>query len=323
MEEGPTQFNNTNLGHFGKIPAGTKYVKKRDWKGQNAGWYIQEKIDGSQLTFCVPVKGKPRFFNRGKEKVAPYPTVFLRTVTALTNHLTSLYVDSDLIFHGEAVGSPKHNVTVYERVPRFAYVLFGVQRGATYLGLTEARKIARRYGLEFAAVIYENSDDNVHPADKIAEIMNPEQGQLDSFLGGKAEGIVLKHPTYVNRKGKTSVSKFKFVYPQFKEVHRKKQAKHAQTPDEFLSDLVSWFHTEAWMRKAAFRLRDNEQIDLACTDIKQRKRDGKRVQREMARDIREECETLLREELWQFLGPWIIQRVVEGAHLEYADGFIE
>lgn len=311
MEEGQKPVS------FGKIPSGTKAVKKRDWSGDNARWYIQEKVDGSQLSFCLDAfTGELRFFNRGKEKVAPYQKVFLRTITALQARLKNVDVDPDLVFHGEAVGSRKHNVTVYQRVPRYGFVLFGAQRGTEYLNLDELRKVATRYDLELVHVIYENKDENLNPYEKISKLM---ETRIESALGGEAEGLVLKHPAFVKPNGAISTSKFKFVYPQFKEVHRKKQKKAVSTPEDFLHDLVSWFNQDAWMSKAVFRLRDNGVIDPDCKDEEQRRRDRVRVQREMARDITEECADLLREELWQFFGPLVVKRVVKGAVEKYAE----
>jgi len=312
MEEGPKRVT------FGKIPAGTKTVKKRDWTGDNAAWYLQEKVDGSQLSFCVDnVTGLLRFFNRGKEKTAPYQKVFLRTITALRHRLErDCDIDTDLVFHGEAIGARKHNVTVYDRVPRYGFVLFGVQRGHEYLGLKEAKEIAAEYDLEFAQIVYENDDESVNPHDKVAAIM---ETRIQSALGGEAEGIVLKHHSFTKPDGKTATCKFKFVYPEFKEVHRKKQKKVVTTTEDFLDDLVSWFNRDAWMSKAVFRLRDNGVIDPDCKDEEQRRRNGVRVQREMARDILEECESLLREELWAHFGPLIVKRVVEGAAEKYAE----
>jgi hypothetical protein len=300
---------------FGKIRSGKEADKNRDWMGDNAHWYIQEKMDGSQLSFCFDATSDClRFFNRGKEKNAPYQKIFLRTITALTKRLKN--VEVDLVFHGEAIGSLKHNVSIYKRVPRYGFVLFGVQRNGEYLDCGELRKVAIKYDLELAQIIYENDgDETVNPCDKISTLMDT---RIESQLGGDAEGLVLKHHRFTNPKGKMVTCKVKYVYSEFKEVHRKKQqTKVVLTPDIFLCDLGSWFNQDAWMSKAVFRLRDNDKIDPQCEDLQQRKRDGVRVEREMIRDITEECEDMLREELWQYFGPLVIKRVVNGASEKY------
>ena len=218
------------------------------------------------------------------------------------------------MFHGEAIGSRQHNVLTYGRTPRFGFVLFGAERGGEHLTPSELTDVAEEAGLELAPIIYQNTDESVDPKAKIEELM---QGRLQSFLGGDAEGLVLKHLSYTKPNGRVCASKFKFVYSEFQEVHRKKRTKHAETVDGFLEGLVAWFPLQPRLSKAAFRLRDNGKIDIESEDAETRRRNGVRVQRELRRDLEDECEQLIRDELWTFLGKRILDAAVKGAVEEY------
>ena len=213
------------------------------------------------------------------------------------------------MFHGEAIGSRQHNVLTYGRVPRYGFVLFGAERNNKHLTPSELTELANETDLELAPIIYVNKNESVDPREKIEELM---QERLQSFLGGDAEGMVLKHSSYTKPNGTVCASKFKFVYPEFQEVHRKKR-----TIDGFLEGLVTWFPLQPRLSKAAFRLRDNGKIDIDSDDPETRRRNGVRVQRELRRDLEEECEQLIRDELWAFFGKRILDAAVKGAEKEY------
>ena len=294
---------------FGRIPSGHK--TKRDWTGDNANWYIQEKVDGSQFSFYNDGKTL-RFFNRGKKKLPPYAGPFKRTANALSH----LDFPTGVVFHGEAIGSRQHNVLTYGRMPRYGFVLFGAERDNKHLTPSELTKLAKETDLELAPIIYVNKDESVDPYEKICELM---QERLQSFLGGDAEGMVLKHLSYTNSKGEVCASKFKFVYPKFQEVHKNKRTKHVETVDGFLEGLVTWFPLQPRLSKAAFRLRDNGKIDIDSDDPETRRRNGTRVKRELRRDLEKECEQLIKDELWVFFSKRILDAAVEGAVEEYVN----
>jgi len=304
---------------FGKIPSGTG-KSSRDWKtGTNYEWYIQEKVDGSQLSFRYdPRVLHLRFFNRGKEKHEPYPSTFLPAISALQYHFEHQLPDSNLVFHGEAICKVRHNVATYERVPRYCFVLFSVQdlNSGDYIPLLDLESVAKRLNLELAPIWFFNRTPENDPNIEVDTLMsNPPL----SFLGGEPEGCVLKHLHYVKRNGQTVASKFKFVSDRFKERHATRSKIEVTSPDQFIESLVQWYPLKPRLRKAIFRLRDREEIQIDTTDKEQRQIDAQKVTREMKRDWLDEEEELLKNHIWRHFKPYILKKITSGGFSSYVD----
>jgi len=291
--------------------------KLRVWGERNKDWWIEEKIDGSQLSFRLH-QDRLVFYNRGNEINADAPGwVFEAAISALSTlkpHLTR-----NVVYHGECVTKPKHNVVRYGRVPRLYFVLFDVQYVAdgTYASRSVMELHASELGLECVPVLYANEDPAIQPgakADELIAAMTPGC----SLLGGEdmPEGAVIKHHKFVrSENGKTVASKIKVVRDAFKEEHRRpKKNKDTAVPqtltaDESLERIMSWFPKEARWQKAKQRLRDQGKI---TGDEENSVKERGAIRDEARRDFKEECKDTLKSLLWAEFGQRLTQAVTDG-----------
>jgi hypothetical protein len=246
------------------------------WGGNNKGWVLQEKIDGSQLSFYVNDEGKLQFFNKGKE-IQRKNRVFSKSVTMLENIVERF--DAGLIYHGESVSTKTHNTAIYDRTPTYYFILYDVQykESKEYMSHNDSTAEAHRIGLEHVPAVYCNDDETMAPAVKVYEIVSlMETGEVSSFLGGFCEGVVLKLHNFTDNNGKVFATKRKFVTNKFKERHSiKKPKKIGTTKLEFLEELGSMFAVEPRFFKSYQHLRDQdllggsneEKLELICTEL--------------------------------------------------------
>ena len=75
----------------------------RDWSdNENYKYYIEEKIDGSQLSIMVNVDGSLSFYN--KNKTAGMNNAFEKAITMLTfKYNNKNILNPDYMYHGESV----------------------------------------------------------------------------------------------------------------------------------------------------------------------------------------------------------------------------
>jgi len=222
----------------------------------NDKYYIEEKIDGSQLGFMLN-NNELCIFNRKKVLTEP-SGIYDKQLLMLP--LIKDKLENDLIYFGEAINSLKTNVVVYQRIPKFYFILYDIyslidKRWFTYC---EKKNCADKIGLECVPLLYEEINDANADAnsayDKCLEFIKKiENGELESYLGGVPEGVVIKR----------SGAKFKMVSNQFKERHVKKQKKIVWLISDFLKYVGEQFNTEARFQKAYQHLReDGIQITL-------------------------------------------------------------
>src|SRR3990167_11221944 len=89
---------------------------------------IQEKIDGSQFSFCVTEEGEVLVRSKGQVINAEAPTsMFKRAVGTVLSLKGSLH--PAWTYRGEVLDKPKHNVLAYDRVPHGNVILFDINDG--------------------------------------------------------------------------------------------------------------------------------------------------------------------------------------------------
>lgn len=274
---------------------------------ENHRWYLEEKIDGSQLSMRLSrdIDHELVFTCRNK-KVNPGSEPFRKACEMLLTLKNRLY--ENFVYHGEAVCKPRHNVIQYKRVPRFYFVCYDIYNATEkrYLSPEEKIEECNRIGLEHAPILYYNDDRQQCPYSWAAiHIESIEQGRIQSLLGGMPEGVVLKHHHFYNKKGKYSAVKLKMVSEEFQERHRHKQPKQAISCDDFVAELGKSFATPARFHKAVQHLRES-----GTTEIIQRQ-----VERELDSDFSKEYEEEMKVYLWQELGPLLKQHARTGLKL--------
>ena len=165
----------------------------------NHRWYIEEKVDGSQLSFVVSDEGQPTFYNKGST-INPTNKVFVKTINMITTLASKKIFNPTYVYHGEAVCSSRHNVVQYERYPKYYFILFDIQTSTGLLYPNEKRIEAERIGLEVVPTFIWNTDPERSPYTVCQEFLdNIVAGKVTSILGGRPEGIVLKHHNFISR----------------------------------------------------------------------------------------------------------------------------
>jgi hypothetical protein len=207
--------------------------------------YIEEKIDGSQLAFFLESE-QIVFMNKNKV-MAPNCSVYDRAMITLP--IIKDKLNPNFIYYGEYVKSPKANVVIYKRIPKYYFILYDIysMNEKKWFGCVEKKIEAERVGLECVPVLYIGDGTDIY---QICEnlINKIENGKIQSCLGGIPEGIVVK------RAG----AKFKMVSTAFKERHSKKQQKHIWKINDFLKSLAEQFNVGPRFQKAYQHLSEDE-----------------------------------------------------------------
>lgn len=266
---------------------------QREWKGPNAFWYIQEKIDGSQMSFGF-VGDTLSFFNKGKI-IKSGNKIFNKAMMMISEIQNKL--DSTLIYHCEVVQKKKHSTVLYNRTPEYYIILYDLQEkseGGRFFSYKKLIKEAERVGLECTQVLYDNkiekSDESpISIGSKL--ISEIENGNIQSCLGGTPEGIVIKHNNFYDENLKRTLPlKYKMVTSKFREEIGLKQKK--QISDNFLENLGLNYNVVARFRKAVYRLRDSETLSENKTE------NLDKLIAELDCDFDKEYENIIKSYLW-------------------------
>ncbi len=295
---------------FGSIPG--KQTVNGEWTGPNAFWYIEEKVDGSQLSFAKK-DGILFFANRGTYIKQPPPWLFAGAMIMLST-LTSL-IPEGYVFHGECVSKLKHNVCKYGRVPKYQFILFGVKEGDRTLDRSEVETVAKEIGLECVQLLWQNDVETTQPAHVVDLILRGiEVGAFVSMLGGdKPEGIVFKHYARVkkNNNKKTTATQIKVVRKEFKEKHAAGGGERPvpTTQEEKIAFIMSHYSREVRWQKATHRLRDRGVITGEPENaIKERGQ----IMAEARLDFEKEEAKHLKDMLWAMYGQMLVQSITDG-----------
>lgn len=236
----------------------------RSWSDDNNyKYYIEEKIDGSQLSILCEENGSISFYNKNKLLNENNPT-FMKSICMLKYTFNNQNIlNQNYIYHGESICKLKHNVIVYDRTPKYYFICYDIFDivNKNYLS-PELKKIELdRVGIECTRILFYNDDVTVNPYEKCKDLINQiESNMIGSCLGGSMEGIVLKHHAF-NHKNRIIATKLKYVTKNFKERHQIKQSRVELSPDDFLKYLGQSFCTEARFHKSYQHLVEQEQID--------------------------------------------------------------
>jgi len=247
-----------------KYPSVDKWSSS--WKNKESleVLWLTEKMDGSQWTAEVSADGSKTICGcRGKVKwVDDYS--FTKAIEAWNAPAFRALLNRDYIYHGECIQKPRHNVVVYDRIPKRYVILFDIQRRSdkAFLNPEEVAVEAARLGIESAPIIarIDLCDDmycvagrpsrRADAAHKVAKMYMNDivEGRLESCLGGVPEGLVMKP------------SRLKLVTEGFKEKQHKGCGRSKSsaffTPTEALEWIGSCYDTPGRIRKGVAHLRD-------------------------------------------------------------------
>lgn len=268
---------------------------------------VQEKVDGSQISFGVNLEGNLMIRSRGgpvawntQDKLFA-PAV--AAIVAVRNRLTPGHV-----FRGEAVTRPRHNALAYGRVPAGYIALFDHQGSCGAYSAPEALAgWGRELGFDVVPTYFHGALTDLGV---VAEWL-----QKDSFLGGcKIEGVVIKNYALAHAGAEHFAGKV--VSEAFKE--KRSAGRPSPLGKDSPETIAEVYRTEARWNKAAQHLREAGVLTDTPADIgKLVKEVQEDVEKEHGAEIRDALYALYRKNLMSTfvkgLPEWYKRRLMENA----------
>jgi hypothetical protein len=256
---------------------------------------VQEKVDGSQISFCVDDEGL-HFRSKSKQFDPGEQDRMFDILVESVEGKASLMVPG-WIYRGEYLRKKKHNTLVYDRVPEGHVVLFDIEVGEQkFVPWVALESYARDLGLEPVPRLYEGRVESFDQLEKLLE--------TQSFLGGTpVEGVVVKNYTRYGRDGKSLMGKF--VSEKFKERHTKNWKLRNPSGSDIRFMIGHELQTEARWEKAIQHLRDRGELLNAPQDIGP-------LMREVNVDVLEEERETIMEALFKWAWRDISRAITRG-----------
>jgi hypothetical protein len=265
---------------------------------------IQEKIDGSQISFGM-INGRLEFRSHRAEIYREAPGMFALGVEAIM--LLSGSLRPGWIYRGEFLAKPKHNGLTYDRVPEKHVILYDITTGVeTYLEPAALHREAARLGLECVPLL-DHLPDGVLTVEGLTRLLD-----TTSILGGaKIEGIVIKnYHRFSEQDGKVLMGKY--VSEKLKELNKESWKAGNPQQGDILTGLVTMLATERRWAKAVEARRDSGQLEYAPQDI------GPLIHAVQA-DVEKECEAEIKAALFKWAWPQVKRRVTGGLPAWYKE----
>ncbi len=254
----------------------------------SGGCWVQEKLDGSQISFGVDMSGELHAYSRGGKIDLNTPQKLFAPAIA---HLKTKqeYMIPGYVYRGECISSPRHNRITYDRMPKGFVVLWDVCNDyGAYIPPSMISRYADAIGVETA----NHYGYGVWDVGGLEEILFSCQSQL----GGMIEGVVLKS---YDEEGPPRTAKF--VSEKFKEVVNVRPKVYGLD----LSEIGSWYGTESRWLKAIQHLLESGELTDSPADIGP-------IIKEVHRDLLEECEREMKELVWAQAWPELRKHLVKG-----------
>ena len=254
---------------------------------------VEEKVDGSQFSFCFQADGSTLMRSKGAIVHAGEGGMFEEA-----SHIEADW-RQDLVgyvFRCEYLRKPHHNVLIYGRVPAAHLAVFDVEApDGTFLDWDNKREAAAMLGLEVVPRLFEG----MVTLDVMQRLLDTE-----SFLGAtKIEGVVIKPIGYNLWGTDKKVLMGKYVSEGFKEKHAK-EWKGEHKPD-ILGQLVATYRCEQRWQKAAQHLLEAGRLEGSPRDIGA-------LLKEVIADIEKEETEEIKAKLFQWAWPQIRKQLTHG-----------
>jgi hypothetical protein len=257
---------------------------------------ISEKIDGSQFSWGK-IKGQLYCRSKGAIQELDCPDKLFSLAVDYIKIIANKLPD-DIIFYGEYLQKPHHNVLSYERTPKNNIILFGAcKMDKTFI--EDYKQYANLLDLETVPIIFKGKISNF---DELKILL-----QTVSILGkSKVEGLVIKNYKKDLMLGGQIIPLMcgKYVSEEFKEVHKSNWSREHTGKGKW-DVYKDSFQTEARWLKAIFYLRDSGKLDNSPKDI------GNLMKR-VNIDIEEEEKENIKDFLWKEFGREILKHSTRG-----------
>ena len=244
---------------------------------------VTEKIDGSQISFGT-INDELSIRSSGAD-IYPEspPKMFEIAVKQILKRKDIL--KEGYIYRGEYLNKPKHNTLSYERVPKDNIILFDIDKNGlcNYLSYEEVAEEATTIGFEVVPLLYKGF--------ATVDILKSFIG-TKSILGGQnIEGVVAKNYSMFTRDKKVAMAKI--VDTTFQEKHQKSWCKDNPARTDIINQIVETYRTEARWQKALQHLAELDKLEGKPRDI------GNLIA-EVKRDVKDECEEEIKEQLFKY-----------------------
>ena len=260
---------------------------------------VQEKVDGSQISFGIDGNGKLSMRSKNKEIDVENPDGMFRTAIEFVVKYQSV-LHPNWVYRGEYLLKPKHNTLEYYRVPHNHIILFDICNGLeSYLPYSDLCIEAKRIGLEvvplFAEGVFTEANILAHKDIWLSR---------ESILGGtKVEGVVIKNYNVFTPDKKVAMAKI--VRTEFKEQNNTNWKSEHPTSQEIVQRLIDTYRTEARWQKAVQHLRDSGELQGEMKDIPL-------LMKEVSSDVLKECKDEIVEQLFAYAWPKISKGITRG-----------
>ena len=265
---------------------------------------IQEKIDGSQLSFGV-FGGEYKARSKGAvlQVLAP-EKMFIKGVEATR----ALPLHDGWTYRGEYLEKPKHNTLAYDRIPAQHVMLFDINTGhEEYLLYDDMLEEAARLGLECVPQMFDGMLEDVTT---LRELLG-----TASVLGGtKVEGVVVKSLSLYAPDKKRLMGKF--VSEAFKEAHDASWKERNPGGRDVQAVLAEKYRTTARWSKAVQHLRERGELEGSPRDIGP-------LLKEVNEDILKECSDEIRNALFKWAWPTVARGSTRGLPEWYKERLME
>ena len=269
---------------------------------------VQEKVDGSQFSFgVVPDKrmegatDRLAIRSRGAD-IDPDgpPKMFAAGVETVKALFEAGKLVPGMIYRGEYLEKPKHNVLAYDRVPKGHVILFDIEgpRDQEFATTRLLHEAADYLGLERVPTIFEGAG-----TDLTLEIFKQEMESLSILGGQKVEGVVIKAYGRYGIDGKTIMGKH--VSEAYKEVHAGEWKAANPGGRDVIALLIAELRTPARWEKAIQHLREANALQDAPQDIGP-------LLKEINSDVIAECEALIKDRLFKWAWKDVARGIITG-----------
>ena len=268
---------------------------------------VQEKIDGSQISFGV-LDGELSIRSRRQEIHIGEKSMFglaIQYIQSIESELTPEYK-----YRGEFLAKPKHNTLCYDRVPENHIILYDIDKGdQDYMNSAELENEANRIGLECVPFLAHWVEKPT--IEKLQEITNQK-----SILGNVImEGVVIKnYDRYDEQTKKTLMGKY--VSEAFREKHTGDWKKRNPGQIDVIMKIIEEYSTEARWMKAVQHLKEEGKIKGEVQDIGI-------LLKEVSVDILNEDGEQIKERLMKYFWKKIARGVTRGLPEWYKNYLME
>lgn len=258
---------------------------------------LEEKIDGSQISFGVTFEGELLIRSKGVKIEPEAAGMFSLVVPELQTRQSRMV--PGWTYRGEYLRSSAHNTLKYNRVPKGHVILFDIDTGLeSYCHYEDKLELALDLDLEVVPLLFSGRITDI---ETIQNLLTRE-----SCLGGpKIEGVVIKPKHYDVFGVDKKLLLAKFVSPEFKEVHRKVWGEANPSKNDVVALLAAQYRTPARWQKAVQHLAERGELLHAPQDI------GK-LMKEASLDLLKEESENIKEALFNWAWKIIGREAVKG-----------